>query len=192
MSETREKLKKLIKKKCVAYGDFTLSSGLKSSFYLDLRRAVLDPEGMVLIGDVLVETLKEWKPYAVAGEGLGATPLVCTAMRSAKAQGTSLYGCLVRKQPKGHGTKKRVEGTDGWPEKASIIVLEDTCTTGESLLECCEALKEVSVRVLGGVCLVNRGGDAIAREFESRGMFLRSVFALSEIVEIVEGKGRTS
>jgi len=183
MSEAQKNLKTFIKSQCLHFGYFTLSSGEKSRYYIDLRKLTLDGRGLQLVGEVLWEQLGALGIYGVAGEGLGAYPMVAAAILQAQSRGQSWKGCYVRKQPKTHGRGNQVEGVDGWPALATVAVLEDTCTTGGSLLKCCDSLEHAGIKAAHALTLVHRGGPEVAAQFKARGINFKAVFTREDILE---------
>ena len=164
----REALLNLIATLSFRLGDFTLSSGAKSDYYIDCRITTLHAEGGRLTGLVLYDLIRQHFPQAEAVGGLtmGADPVVSnTASASAwyakEHPGTSLLnGFLVRKQPKGHGAGRQVEGF--LKPGAKVVVVDDVCTTGGSTITAIEAVKAAGMDVIGILCLVDReqGGRA--------------------------------
>jgi orotate phosphoribosyltransferase len=143
-------------------GDFTLSSGAKSDYYIDCRTTTLHAEGGRLTGLAVLELLREHKlkPAAVGGLTMGADPIVSnvasgSAWHALEHHGGPLvHGFLVRKAEKTHGTGRRIEG---FLEKgAPVIVVDDVCTTGASTITAIEAAKEAGMNVIAAICLVER------------------------------------
>lgn len=147
-------------------GDFTLSSGAKSDYYIDCRTTTLHAEGGRLTGLAILDLLREHKlkPAAVGGLTMGADPIVSN-VASASAwhaiehpnshQGTALiHGFLVRKAEKTHGTGRRIEGF--FEKDAPVIIVDDVCTTGASTITAIEAAKEAGMKVIAAICLVER------------------------------------
>ncbi len=143
-------------------GDFTLSSGAKSDYYIDCRTTTLHAEGARLTGLAILDLLREHKlkPAAVGGLTLGADPVVsavsiASAWRAQEYSTTQLiHGFLVRKAEKTHGTGRRIEG---FLEKNSpVLIVDDVCTTGASTITAIEAAKEAGMKVIAVVCLVER------------------------------------
>jgi orotate phosphoribosyltransferase len=143
-------------------GDFTLSSGAKSDYYIDCRTTTLHAEGGRLTGLAILDLLRErkLKPAAVGGLTLGADPVVsnvatASAWRVQEHPGGALiHGFLVRKVEKTHGTGRRIEG---FLEKgAPVVIVDDVCTTGASTITAIEAAKEAEMKVIAAICLVER------------------------------------
>ncbi len=165
----------------------TLSSGRSSDYYLDCRRVTLDPEGARLCGRVLYSmyaALGE-RVAAVGGPTLGADPLVVSFILTALDHGERLPGFLVRKAPKEHGTRSRIEGAMGVPVGARVLLVEDVLTTGGSLLQAAEAAREAGFDPAYALVLVDReeGGS---RALAEAGVPAQAMFRASEVVRAWE------
>ncbi|SDF27305.1 orotate phosphoribosyltransferase [Terriglobus roseus] len=162
LTADRAKLLSLIAELSFRLGDFTLASGAKSDYYIDCRTTTLDAEGGRLSGLVFAELIRQHAPGAVAVGGLtmGADPLVSnTASASAwyaldHADAKPVHGFLVRKALKQHGTGRQIEGYVR--EGASVVVVDDVCTTGGSTITAIEAVKAAGMTVAAVLCLVDR------------------------------------
>src|SRR5581483_4854404 len=145
MSIAREQLVRLLAEKSFRLGEFKLSSGGTSDYYIDCRTTTLDAKGSRLTGEVFLEEIKAqgWKPQAIGGLTMGADPIVVAA---AVVSG-ELNGFLVRKAEKQHGTGQRIEG---FREKgARVVIVDDVCTTGSSTIQAIEAAREFGFEVVG-------------------------------------------
>ena len=133
-------------------GEFKLSSGGTSDYYIDCRTTTLDARGSQLTGQVFLEEIQArgWQPQAIGGLTMGADPIVVSvAVISGK-----IHGFLVRKAEKQHGTGQRIEG---FREKgARVVIVDDVCTTGSSTVQAIEAAREFGFNVVGAMCLVER------------------------------------
>lgn len=133
-------------------GDFQLSSGGTSDYYVDCRTTTLDARGAQLVGEVFLDQIREqgWEPDAIGGLTMGADPIVvAVAVTSGK-----MNGFLVRKAEKQHGTGQRIEG---FREKgARVVIVDDVCTTGSSTVQAIEAAREFGFEIVGVMCLVER------------------------------------
>ena len=149
----------------IRYGDFTLSSGRKSSYYFDGRVLSLDPEGAYLLGHALLPLLTEAGVEAVGGPTLGADPIVAAVATASWQQGTPMSAFIVRKEAKGYGMGQMIEGPLP-PAGASVAIVDDACTTGGSLFHAIDAAEEAGYRV--GLVLAtldrNEGGSDAIRE----------------------------
>jgi orotate phosphoribosyltransferase len=152
MPTARQELLSLLARKSFRLGEFKLSSGGTSDYYIDCRITTLDARGAKLAGQVFLGEIQErgWKPQAIGGLTMGADPIVVAA---AVISG-ELNGFLVRKAEKQHGTGQRVEG---FREKgARVVIVDDVCTTGSSTIQAIEAAREFGFEVVGVMCLVER------------------------------------
>ena len=148
----------------IRYGDFTLSSGRKSSYYFDGRLLSLDPEGAHLIGNALLPLLSDAGVAAIGGPTLGADPIVAAAAMASWQQGAPLPAFIVRKEAKGYGMAQLIEGP--LPDGANVAIVDDACTTGGSLFHAIDAAEEAGCTV-GLVLAVldrNEGGSDAIRE----------------------------
>lgn len=150
------------------FGDFTLSSGAKSDVYVDGRLFTLSAEGAALLSELLWEKIAPLKPDAVGGMTMGADPMVGAILHHAGRLGVPLAGFLVRKEPKGHGTKRSVEGPRPDRPRPRVVIVEDTFTSGGSALKAAARVREEwNADVLGVFGLVDReagAAEAFARE----------------------------
>jgi orotate phosphoribosyltransferase len=152
MLSSRQKLLATLAGKSFRLGDFTLSSGGKSDYYIDCRTTTLDAKGSRLTGEVFLEEIRHrgWKPQAIGGLTMGADPIVVAV----SVVSGELNGFLVRKAEKAHGTGQRIEG---FREKgARVVIVDDVCTTGASTVQAIEAAREFGFEVVGAMCLVER------------------------------------
>jgi orotate phosphoribosyltransferase len=172
----REELLAGIKAKGVIYGDFILSSGQHTSSYVDLRRVMLDGRLAPLAGRVLLNATADMPYEAVGGLTLGADPVACAMMYAAATRGTPIDAFVVRKTEKDHGTQRRIEGPDVAGRR--VLAVEDTSTTGASVLTAVDALKEAGADVIGVVALVERGAR---QHILDRGLPYRAVFEIAEL-----------
>lgn len=179
----RTRLAQLVRDLAVVHGKVTLASGLESDFYVDMRRATLHHEAAPLIGHVMIDMLEEAgysteEVDAVGGLTMGADPVATAMLHAAASRGLDLDAFVVRKAAKDHGMRRRVEG----PEVAgrSVVVLEDTSTTGGSPLEAVEALREAGAQVLAVAVIVDR--DTGARErIEAAGLPYLAALDLADL-----------
>src|SRR5260370_11285385 len=153
MQSARQKLLSTLAHKSFRLGDFKLSSGGTSDYYIDCRTTTLDAKGSRLTGEVFEEEIRRrgWKPRAIGGLTMGADPIVVAV----SVVSGELDGFLVRKAEKQHGTGQRIEG---FREKgARVVIVDDVCTTGTSTVQAIEAAREFGFDVVGVRCLVERG-----------------------------------
>lgn len=151
MSSAREELLRLLAAKSFRLGEFKLSSGAMSDYYVDCRTTTLDAKGARLTGQVFLDEIRArgWQPQAIGGLTLGADPIVV-----AVAVVGQMDGFLVRKAEKQHGTGQRIEGFR--KQGARVVIVDDVCTTGASTIQAIEAACEFGFNVVGVMCLVER------------------------------------
>jgi orotate phosphoribosyltransferase len=160
----------------VVHGEVTLSSGQRAAWYIDLRRVLLDGSAAPLAGRVLLEATADMSYDAVGGLTLGADPVAAAMMHAAAAQGRRLDAFVVRKAEKAHGLQRRIEGPDVAGRR--VLAVEDTSTTGSSVLTAVDALAEAGAEVVGVAVLVDRGARSRVTE---RGLPYRAVFELADL-----------
>ncbi|MFF2075202.1 orotate phosphoribosyltransferase [Kitasatospora sp. NPDC058162] len=158
MSNDRDALLAQIKDKAVVHGKVTLSSGKEADYYVDLRRITLDGEAAPLVGRVMLDATSHLEYDAVGGLTLGADPVAASMLHAAAARGQKLDAFVVRKAGKAHGLQRRIEGPD--VKGRRVLAVEDTSTTGGSVLTAVEALREAGAEVVGVAVIVERGGAA--------------------------------
>ena len=155
MSETVDRLLALaLERGAIKYGDFTLSSGKKSSYYFDGRLLSLDPEGAHLISQALLPLLQQAGAQAVGGTTLGADPIVTAVALASYLSGGPIPAFIVRKESKSHGTQQKIEGP--LPPGSKVAIVDDVCTTGGSLFHAIEAAEEAGCTVVKVVSLLDR------------------------------------
>ncbi len=160
-------------------GRVVLSSGRESDFYLDLRQTLMRPRGLQLAGELLYERLRAGPAVdAVGGMAVGAVPVVSAVLLAAVRQDPTLLGFFVRREAKGHGLGRRIEG--GFRAGQSVALLEDTTTTGGSTLQALQAVEAEGGKVTRVLCLVDRGEGA-AEAFAERGLPLESIFTRADL-----------
>jgi len=152
MHSSRQNLLRILAQKSFRLGEFKLSSGGTSDYYIDCRTTTLDAKGSRLTGEVFLEKIRKqgWKPQAIGGLTMGADPIVVAV----SVVSGDLHGFLVRKAEKQHGTGQRIEG---FREKgARVVIVDDVCTTGGSTVQAIEAAREFGFEIAGVMCLVER------------------------------------
>ena len=152
MHSARQKLLSTLAHKSFRLGDFKLSSGATSDYYIDCRATTLDAQGSRLTGEVFLEEIRQrgWKVQAIGGLTMGADPIVVAV---AVVSG-ELNGFLVRKAEKQHGTGQRIEGFR--EQRARVVIVDDVCTTGASTVQAIEAARDFGFEIVGVMCLVER------------------------------------
>ena len=179
----RERLKRLLVRRSVRLGDFTLASGARSDYYIDARPTTMCAEGQFLVGHVGFEVLHAsgLDPTHVGGLTMGADPIAYAIAHRSFLEGDPYDGFSVRKKAKEHGTGQRVEG--GVPPTARCVMVEDSMTTGRSTLAAVEAIREVGASVVAVFTLVDRSGGAAEELFAGEGLPLLSIFTGSDLLE---------
>ena len=159
MTDARLRLIEYISAEAVFRGDFTLTSGKKSTYYIDLRKVSLDHRVAPLIGQVMVDLIAPIEGvFAVGGMTMGADPIAAAVLHQGAMMGKEYHAFVVRKEPKDHGRGRQVEGPN--LEGKRVVVLEDTSTTGGSPLAAIEALKKVGAEIAGVAVVVDRETEA--------------------------------
>lgn len=161
-------------------GDFVLSSGQRSSYYINGKQVTLHPQGALAVGRLLLSQLPT-DTQAVAGLTLGADPIVTAVSVVSAYENKPLPALIIRKEAKGHGTRAYIEGLN-LPEGAKVVVLEDVVTTGSSALKAVERLRDAGYSVNQVIALVDRqqGGTEL---YQSEGLQFQSLFLIEEIQE---------
>jgi len=165
-----------IKQKAVVHGKVILSSGKEADYYVDLRRVTLDAVAAPLVGQAMLDATKDLDFDAVGGLTLGADPVATAMMHVAKQNGRVLNSFVVRKEGKAHGLQRRIEGPDVKGKK--VLAVEDTSTTGGSVLTAVQALQEAGAIVVGVAVVVDRGAG---KKIEDAGLKYVSVVSLQEL-----------
>ena len=175
-SEQREALRQQIVDKAIVRGKVILSSGREADYYVDLRRVTLDGIAAPMVGTVMRQLTQDWDYAAAGGLTLGADPVATAMLHDAAADGVVLDAFVVRKEGKAHGLQRRIEGADVSGKR--VLAVEDTSTTGSSVLAAVDALEEAGAEVVGVAVIVDRGaGPAI----EERGLAYRAAYSLADL-----------
>jgi orotate phosphoribosyltransferase len=174
----RDALLAQVTDKAVVRGRVTLSSGKEADYYVDLRRITLAAQAAPLVGRVMLELTSDWEYDAVGGLTLGADPVATAMLHAAAAQGRELDAFVVRKEEKAHGLQRRVEGPDVAGRR--VLAVEDTSTTGGSVLTAVQALREAGAEVVGVAVIVDRSTGA-QEKVEAEGCAYRYAFGLDEL-----------
>ncbi|MGW4644001.1 orotate phosphoribosyltransferase [Sphaerisporangium sp. NPDC004334] len=172
----RENLLDEIKKKGVVHGRVVLSSGREADWYVDLRRITLDGVAAPLVGRVMLDLTDDLEYDAVGGLTLGADPVAAAMLHAAAARGRALDAFVVRKAGKAHGLQRRIEGPDVAGRR--VLAVEDTSTTGSSVLTAVEALREAGAEIAGVATIVDRGAAAA---IEAAGLAYRTAYTLTDL-----------
>ncbi|MBB5625686.1 orotate phosphoribosyltransferase [Sphaerisporangium krabiense] len=174
--DERAKLLDEIKKKGVVHGRVVLSSGREADWYVDLRRITLDGVAAPLVGQVMLDVTEDLGYDAVGGLTLGADPVATAMLHAAAARGRHLDAFVVRKAGKAHGLQRRIEGPDVAGRR--VLAVEDTSTTGGSVLTAVEALREAGAEIVGVATIVDRGAAAA---IEATGLPYRTAYTLTDL-----------
>jgi len=173
MKYDRSALIDLLRSEALSRGDFTLASGKKASYYLDCRKITLHPQGANLIGSGMLGVIQDSGtalPDAVGGMAIGADPITASIVTIAGQQNLPIKGFMVRKEAKGHGTGKQVEGPV--EPGQSVVIVEDVITSGGSAIKAAEAAEAFGLKVLYVIGIIDRlaGG---AEAFAAKGLELK-------------------
>ena len=172
----RAELLDVIRAKAVIHGEVVLSSGQRATWYIDLRRVLLDGSAAPLAGRVMLEATADLAYDAVGGLTLGADPVATAMMHAAAAQGRHLDAFVVRKEEKAHGLQRRIEGPDVAGRR--VLAVEDTSTTGNSVLTAVDALLDAGADVAGVAVVVERGAR---QRVTQRGLPYRAAFDVADL-----------
>ena len=153
--DLEQRLIALLREKSVRRGEFKLASGRTSDFYVDARQTTLHGEGAFIVGQLMLAKLRP-DVVGIGGMTLGADPIACATATVAYAAGRSLHAFLIRKEPKDHGTARVVEGLGNLPEGSPVAIVEDTTTTGASLLKAVDRAREAGLDVVQCLTVVER------------------------------------
>jgi orotate phosphoribosyltransferase len=170
------RLRDLILERAVVRGRVVLSSGREADYYVDLRRVTLDAEAAPLVGQVMLDLVADWQPEAAGGLTLGADPVGTAMLHAAAARGQRIDAFVVRKAEKDHGLQRRIEGPD--VTGRTVVAVEDTSTTGASVLTAVDALEAAGARVAGVAVIVDRGARSAVEE---RGLAYRTAYTLADL-----------
>jgi orotate phosphoribosyltransferase len=154
VADSRSRLLELFKDRAVAFGDFTLASGKKSTYYINSKKVLFHGEAIALLGELLFDATRELDLQAIGGLEVGAIPMATAAVLRFQQAGRTLEGFFVRKQAKGHGSQERVEGRVQSGDR--VVIVDDVLTTGESVVQAIEAVEAIGAKVLRIVCIVDR------------------------------------
>lgn len=183
MATPREQLRALISELAVVHGTVTLASGKEADYYVDLRRVTLHHRAAPLVGHLLLDLLEEQgfgpaEVDAVGGLTLGADPVAAALLHAAASRGQDLDAFVVRKEGKSHGMQRRIEGPDVAGRK--VVAVEDTSTTGGSVMTAVDALREAGAEVVAVAVIVDRATGARER-IEAEGLPYLHLFDLADL-----------
>jgi orotate phosphoribosyltransferase len=166
----------MIKELAVVHGPVTLSSGQQANWYIDLRRVLLDGRAAPVAGRVMLDATEDLDYDAVGGLTLGADPVATAMLHAAAARGRKLDAFVVRKTEKAHGLQRRIEGPDVAGRR--VLAVEDTSTTGGSVLTAVDALQEAGADVVGVAVVVERGARP---KIAARGLTYLPAYELADL-----------
>ena len=157
LADKRLQLKNVIEQRCIEFGDFTLSSGTSSNYYYDLKNILLDGSVMSLLGDLLLDELSKFYPTPKSVGGLETSAISIASAVSIRSYNkhtasSGIKGFFVRKQPKSHGSQKKIEGNLESP----VVVIDDVLTKGSSIMQAIEAVRHQGKNVAGVLCVIDR------------------------------------
>jgi orotate phosphoribosyltransferase len=177
-SNAKAELARLVSELAVVHGRVVLSSGKEADYYIDLRRATLHHAAAPLIGRLLRQLTADWDYVAAGGLTLGADPVATAMMHAAAANGEVLDAFVVRKASKTHGMQRQIEGIEVAGQR--VLAVEDTSTTGSSVLTAVEALRAAGAEVIGVATVVDRATGA-REKIEAAGVPYRSLLGLEDL-----------
>ncbi|NET54927.1 MAG: orotate phosphoribosyltransferase [Symploca sp. SIO2E6] len=186
LTALRQLLLELFGKLAYKEGDFILSSGQHSSYYINGKRVTLHPQGALAVGRLLLSMLPA-DTQAVAGLTLGADPIVSAVTVVSAYENRPIPGLIIRKEPKGHGTRAYIEGPP-LPAETKVVVLEDVVTTGQSALKAVQRLNSAGYTVQEIIALVDRqqGGGEL---YQQQGLQFRALFTIQDIQQYYQQTG---
>lgn len=184
MEAERDRLRQMLLNRSMRFGEFVLSSGATSNYYIDVRKTSLHPEGLRMISKLFFELAQKENVTAVGGLTLGADPLVAGLMLYSAEQGKPLEGFLVRRTTKDHGLRGQVEGNLAGHKR--VAILDDVITSGESALIAAEAAESYKAQVVRILAVVDREQGA-SQIFQQRGYPFSSLFSIGELLPAERG-----
>ncbi len=179
--DAHDRLVALLKARSLKTGDFVLTSGKRSTFYIDCRRTTMHAEGLALVGELGLAAIRNagWLPDAVGGMTLGADPIAYAIALASLTRPPVIHAFTVRKAAKEHGMGRRIEGS--FERGARVVVIEDSITTGGSALSAIEAVRAEGGQVLGVLAVVDRG-EGGREAIEKAGVEVRAMVTASELL----------
>lgn len=185
MQSDKLQLLKILREKSVSYGNITLSSGRKSSYYVDSKLTTFDPGGVSLVGKLVFEIIKDKDEEisAVGGLTMGADPIAISTIIAALNEKYPLKGFSVRKKAKSHGKRKLIEGNLDIKDK--VVILDDVITTGSSTIKAITAVREFGCNIIMVVALVDRreGGT---KKIKKLGYDVHAIFTIDDLLDLTK------
>lgn len=185
----KEELLEIIRRESIQFGDFTLASGQKSKYYIDIRRTSLYPQGLNLISRIILNEIDCLNIDSIGGPTIGADPIVSGVVLLSAGTKKPLGGFLIRKEKKGHGTGKKIEGC--FSKGSKTVLVEDVITSGASTINAIAAIEAEGGEVLMVIAVIDRmqGGR---EKIEKEGYKFKSLFTSSDILGEKSDKTATS
>lgn len=180
--DKRARLLAIVRAKSFVRGNIVLASGERSTYYFDMKPSMFDPEGAALLCDLIFARLKGVECDFVGGLEMGAVPLISPLNAKSFAAGRPIAGFFVRKQPKGHGTKKRIEGVTDLAGK-SVVIVEDVTTTGNSAMIAVNELQEAGAKITLVISILDREQGA-TKLYNEAGIPFQSLFKASDFLPV--------
>ncbi len=179
MEEQRARLLEVIKERSLFWGEFELSAGGTSRYYIDAKRTLMDAEGAHLVSRFLLSKMEEVEANAIGGPSIGADFIVPVVAAWSFQEGRPVDAFIIRKEPKKHGQRRLIEGN--LRDNARVVLVDDVITTGGSVIRAVRAVEEEGAKVLKVLCLVDRkeGG---AENLAAEGICLEGVFTIDEVL----------
>jgi orotate phosphoribosyltransferase len=176
----RDRVRELFLQRAVAFGDFTLASGKKSSYYVNSKKVLFHAEAITLIGELLADATADLAFEAIGGLEVGAIPMAAAALTAFHRRGLHREGFFVRKQAKGHGSKELVEGLVKVGDR--VVVIDDVLTTGGSVIQAIQAVEAAGAKVLRVVCICDRlqGAAGALAAYDYRPLFTVRDFGITD------------
>lgn len=181
MENKHQALIALLREKSVRVGEFTLASGRTSDFYVDVRQTALHSKGAELIASLILERIHP-EAKGVGGMTLGADPIACSVTAISHSFGRPIHGFIIRKEPKGHGTGQYLVGEGNLPAGSKVVMVEDTTTTGGSLITAIQRAQDAGLKVIQCITIVDRQEGA-SEALHAAGFQLEALTNRAELLE---------
>ena len=175
------RLIELLKEKSLCVGDFVLSSGKKSNFYIDVRQMIIHAEGALLVAKLIFAQLQS-DVVAIGGPASGADPITGAVVLYSHTQRRSVHGFMIRKELKNHGTKQWIEGLGNFPAGSGVCIVEDTVSTGKSLLDAIQKVENAGLKVVQCIAVVDRE-DGAAEKIKAAGYPFKALVYSKDLTE---------
>ena len=178
MPTDRDRLRELFRERALQFGDFTLASGQKSSYYVNSKKVLFHAEAITLLGELLYEATSDLQFQGIGGLEIGAIPMAAAALTAFHRHGRGMEGFFVRKQAKGHGARSKVEGEIKAGDE--LVLIDDVLTTGGSVKQAIDAVEELGCKVLRVVCICDRlqGARELLSKYDYRPIFTVKDFGI--------------